>query len=96
MTRQSRNITNPIGLILATVPQSFIGSTFEEFRKRMERQAALAAEEKQRKGQEHAQLLKWFEAERDKCESVAGDARLPQDQRDAAEKRLRELGYWKI
>jgi len=92
LTRQTRNITNPTGLILATVPHSFIGSTFEEFRKRMERQAALAAEEKQRKEQEHAELLKWFQAERDKCETIAGDASLPQKERDAAEKRLRELG----
>jgi len=92
LTRQTRNITNPTGLILATVPQSFIGSTFEEFRKRMERQAALAAEEKQRKEQQHAELLKWFQAERDKCETIAGDASLPQKERDAAEKLLRQLG----
>jgi len=95
LTRQTRNITNPTGLILATVPQSFIGSTFEEFRKRMERQAALAAEEKQRKEQEHAELLKWFQAERDKCETIAGDASLPQQERDAAERRLREFGHRK-
>lgn len=92
LTRQTRNITNPTGLILATVPQSFIGSTFEEFRKRMERQAALAAEEKQRKEQQHAELLKWFQAERDKCETIAGDASLPQKERDAAERLLRQLG----
>jgi len=95
LTRQTRNIANPTGLILATVPQSFIGSTFEEFRKRMERQAALAAEEKQRKEQEHAELLKWFQAERDKCETIAGDASLPQQERDAAERRLREFGHRK-
>jgi len=95
LTRQTRNITNPTGLILATVPQSFIGSTFEEFRKRMERQAALAAEEKQRKEREHAELLKWFQAERDKSETIAGDASLPQQERDAAERRLREFGHRK-
>jgi hypothetical protein len=29
-----RNITNPVGLILATVPQSFSGYSFDTFRQR--------------------------------------------------------------
>lgn len=50
LARQNRNITNPTGLILATFPQSFVESTFDAFRSRMEREAALAAEETERKG----------------------------------------------
>jgi len=94
LARQNRHITNPTGLILATVPQAFVGSAFEQFRKRMERQAALAAEEKQRKEQQNASLNAWVEKERTRCEAIASDSTKPQAERDKAEKMLRELSSW--
>jgi hypothetical protein len=94
LARQNRNITNPTGLILATVPQSFVGSAFEEFRKRMGRQATLVAEEQQRKERERADLTAWLLKEREHCETIASDASQSQNERDAAEKRLRQLSTW--
>jgi len=66
LARSSRNITNPVGLILATVPQSFVGSTFVEFRNRMERSRALAAEEAARKEREQAEMKAYFQRQ---CET---------------------------
>ena len=60
LARQNRSISNPTGLILCTVPQSFVGSTFLDFRKRMERQAVLAAEEAERKLREEEELKAGF------------------------------------
>jgi hypothetical protein len=54
LTRNSRTITNPTGLILATVPQCFVGSTFEESRRRLERHSKLEAEEAERKRKQEA------------------------------------------
>jgi hypothetical protein len=94
LARQNRSITNPTGLILATVPQSFVGSTFDEFRGRMERQAALALEEKERKGREEAETFAWLAAERDRYESIVNDSTKPEAERDAAEKKLRQMAGW--
>jgi len=94
LARQNRNITNPTGLILATVPQSFVGSTFLEFRKRMERQAALEAEEAARKEQERAELMVWINKDRERYEMIVGDPQQPQSVRDDAEKKLRQIASW--
>ena len=94
LARKNRNITNPTGLILATVPMSFVGSTFDEFRGRMDRQAALAEEEQQRKEREQLELSEWILNERERCETVMGDPEQAQDVRDTAEKRLRQLSAW--
>lgn len=94
LARQNRNITNPTGLILATVPQSFVGSTFLEFRKRMERQAALEAEEAARKEHERAELMVWINKDRERYETIVGDPQQPQSVRDDAEKKLRQIASW--
>jgi len=91
LARQNRNITNPTGLILATVPQSFVGSTFLEFRRRMERQAALEAEEAARKEQERAGWVEWLNKDREQYETIVGDPQQPQSVRDDAEKKLRQI-----
>ena len=92
LARQSRSISNPTGLILSTVPQSFVGSTFLDFRKRMERQAALAAEEAERKRQEEAELRVWLKKEYEEAERAANDESKTQKERDHAEKTMRQLG----
>ena len=92
LARQSRSITNPTGLILSTVPQSFVGSTFLDFRHRMERQAALAAEEAERKSREEAELHAWLKREYEKAELIANDETKSPKERDAAERTMRQLG----
>ena len=94
LARQNRGITNPTGLILATVPQSFVGKSFEDFRKRMERQAALAAEEEQRRHAQEAEQQAWMLKERDRNEAILDNPRSTQPQRDAAEKTLRQIASW--
>jgi len=94
LARSNRNITNPTGLIIATVPQSFVGSSFEEFRGRMNRQATLAAEEQQRKEREREELSIWLLKERERCEAIVGDPNQTEKDRDAAENRLRQLASW--
>jgi hypothetical protein len=92
LARTNRNINNPVGLILATVPQSFAGSTFLEFRRRMERQAASAAEESARKAREALELQAWIEEEYKRYEDIAGDETKTQKERDEAARFLRQLG----
>jgi len=94
LSRNSRTITNPTGLILATVPQSFVGSAFEEFRRRMERHAKLEAEEAERKRQQEAELAAWIEKDRARYEAIVSDPTKSDIERDAAEKRLREISSW--
>ncbi|SNT43203.1 hypothetical protein SAMN05421770_11520 [Granulicella rosea] len=96
LARQNRNIANPIGLILATVPQSFVGATFLGFRERMGRQAMLAAEEQQRKQQEQAELSTWLLNERERYETIAGDPDRSDRERINAENRLRQLASWNL
>jgi hypothetical protein len=92
IARQNRSITNPTGLILSIVPQSFVGSTFLDFRKRMERQAVLAAEEADRKRQEEEELNAWLKKEYEDAERIVNDESKTQKDRDAAERTLRQLG----
>jgi hypothetical protein len=60
LTRSNRNITNPTGLILATVPQSFSGYSFDTFRQRREESKRLAEEERLRKAEEDRMTREWM------------------------------------
>jgi predicted metal-dependent hydrolase len=94
IARTSKTITNPTGLILATVPQCFVGATFNDFRRRMERHAKLAAEEVERKQQQQEELRAWIMKDRERYESIVSDPSKTQQERDDAEKRLREIAAW--
>jgi hypothetical protein len=60
LTRANRSITNPVGLILATVPQSFSGHSFEIFRQRRRESLRLAKEEAVRKADEDRMMNEWM------------------------------------
>jgi hypothetical protein len=60
LTRSNRGINNPVGLILATVPQSFSGYSFETFRNRRQESKRLAEEERIRKAEEDRMFLEWL------------------------------------
>ena len=60
LTRSNRNITNPIGLILATVPQSFSGYSFDTFRQRRQESKRLAEEERLRKEEDDRRMRVWM------------------------------------
>ena len=60
LTRSNRSINNPVGLILATVPQSFSGYSFETFRQRRQERKRLAEEEGIRKAEEDRLLREWI------------------------------------
>jgi hypothetical protein len=70
MIRGNRNITNPTGLILATVPQCFEGRTFEEFRRRRNEHLRLAAEEEARKREQEKEMEEWVNREREKMKAI--------------------------
>jgi hypothetical protein len=94
MARSNRNIINPTGLILATVPQLFAGSSFDEFRRRLEYQATLVADEEERRQQQQRELETWLAQERGHFESIVNDHSRGQEERDHAEKRLRQSARW--
>ncbi|WP_433975835.1 hypothetical protein [Tunturiibacter lichenicola] len=94
MARSNRNIINPTGLVLATVPQLFAGSSFDEFRRRLEYQATLAADEEERRQQQQRELEIWLAQERDHFESIVNDHSRGQEERDHAEKSLRQSARW--
>jgi hypothetical protein len=60
LTRSNRSITNPVGLILATVPQSFSGYSFDTFRQRYQKSKRLAEEERLRREEEDRKLTEWM------------------------------------
>lgn len=60
LTRTNRAINNPIGLILATVPQSFSGYSFDTFRQRRAESKRLAEEERIRREQEDRAMSAWM------------------------------------
>lgn len=60
LTRANRSINNPVGLILATVPQSFSGHSFEIFRQRRRESLRLAKEEAARKAEEDRMMNEWM------------------------------------
>lgn len=94
LARTNRNITNPTGLILATVPQCFVGQTFVEFRARLEKQAALEAEEAARKAEESERFRVQITAEIRRLEATVADNSTSEKDRDAAERELRRYADW--
>jgi hypothetical protein len=60
LARTSRTITNPTGLILATVPQSFSGYSFDTFRMRRQESKRLAEEERDRKAKQDREIEEWL------------------------------------
>jgi hypothetical protein len=94
LAHSNQNITNPSGLILATVPQSFVGQTFLEFRQRREEQALLAAEEQRRRLEEQEGLREWVRQDRERQEAILNDPMRSQQDRDLAEWRLRQMTDW--
>ena len=74
------------------VPQCFVGSTFEEFRRRL---AKLEAEEAERKRKQEAELAAWIMKDRERYESIVSDPTKSEKERETAEKRLREIADWR-
>jgi hypothetical protein len=93
LARTNRNITNPTGLIIATVPQSFVGPSLEEFRKRMERHARFAKEEVERRQKEEEDLNVWLLKHRDSLVDLIGDTSRSDEERAEAERQLRQYGF---
>ena len=96
LIRSNHSITNPTGLILATVPKSFVGASFASFRDRSQNQARIAAEEKQRKQREEEQLKEWLREQVRICEATVNDMTISQQERDVAEQRLRGFSRWNM
>lgn len=94
LIRTNPRVTNPTGLLLATVPNSFAGKSFEIFRERFEQQQRLAREEEQRKEAEKAAMQLWLDEQIAVCESQVNDPSLSQHERDLAEVRLRGYTSW--
>ena len=90
LARSNRKILNPTGLILSTVPQSFMGNSFEEFRCRMEYRAQITAQEEERRRQDREDMNRWLRQDRDKYQAIVNDLSKSQKERDDVEKRLRE------
>ena len=88
----NKNIKNPTGLVLATVPQCFEGSTFEEFRRRRNEGLRLTAEEEERKQQQSRDLQLWLERKLQELQAIAEDESQPQATRDKALRELRQYG----
>ena len=92
--RQSRGIVNPVGLLLATVPRCFAGTSFDSFRQQPLRQQQIEQEEARRHEEEDAALREWVRAEVAKCESIVNDPLASQVDKDRAEVRLRGFASW--
>lgn len=88
----NKNIKNPTGLILATVPQCFEGVTFQEFRRRRNESLRLAAEEQERKRQQERDLNAWFDAKMRELTALADDESQPQAAREKARRELKHYG----
>jgi hypothetical protein len=88
IARANRNITNPTGLILATVPQCFSGHSFDEFRRRRQERSKLLAEEEERKNREFAEMTRWL---RRSAEAILANPASTEKQRARAEKDLIDL-----
>jgi len=96
LIKSNRAIANPVGLILATVPKSFVGQAFVEFRNRMLNQAELAAEDENRRRREEEEMRNWLQEQVSICENIVNDATKSQQERDVAEQRLREFAHWNV
>jgi hypothetical protein len=96
LIRGNHRIDNPTGLILATVPKSFMGRSFEDFRRLNESRAQLAVEEQKRRQDETAGMRAWLEEQIRGCEAIVHDPRRSQEERDVAEHRLRGFATWNL
>ncbi len=88
----NKNIKNPTGLILATVPQCFEGATFQEFRRRRNEALRLAAEEQERKRQQERDLEAWLNGKMQELRAVADDDSQSEAVRDKARRELKHYG----
>ena len=88
----NQNIKNPTGLILATVPQCFEGSTFEEFRRRRNDSLRLRAEEEERKRQQERDLQLWLDRRLQELRGIAEDVSQSEAARDKARRELKQYG----
>ncbi len=88
----NRNIKNPTGLILATVPQCFEGATFQEFRRRRNEGLRAAAEEQERKRQQERELQAWLDGKLQELRGIADDESQSDSAREKARKELRQYG----
>jgi hypothetical protein len=60
----------------------------------MDRHPKLEAEEAERKRQQEAELATWIQKDRARYEAIVSDPTRSVVERDAAEKRLREISSW--
>jgi hypothetical protein len=88
IARTNRNITNPIGLVIATVPQCFMGSTFEAFRRRRNEQLQIAAEEDARRLLQESEMEAWMSREVERLEKIIHDPDVSDQEKSKAELRL--------
>lgn len=88
----NKQIKNPTGLILATVPQCFEGATFEDFRRRRNEALRLAAEEQERKRHQQRDLETWLEGKLHELRAVADDDSQPEAAREKARRELKQYG----
>jgi len=92
---RNRNILNPTGLILSSVPQSFQGQSFEDFRRRRNEQIRLEAEDRDRKRDQDREMQRWVDQQLDRAEAVANDESQPYAVRERVRKELRQMGRLK-
>ena len=88
----NKNIKNPTGLILATVPQCFEGATFQEFRRRRNEGLRAAAEEQERKRQQERKLEAWLDGKLQELRDIADDESQSDSAREKARKELKQYG----
>ena len=88
IAKLNRNITNPTGLIIATVPQCFVGSAFEEFRRRRNEQLRIAAEEDIRKRLQESEMEAWMSREVERLEEILRDTDASDQEKTNAHRRL--------
>ena len=88
IAKANRNITNPTGLIIATVPQCFTGSTFEAFRRRRNEQLQIAAEEDARRLLQESEMEVWMSREVERLEKIIRDPNIGDQEKTKAELRL--------
>ncbi len=88
----NKQIKNPTGLILATVPQCFEGATFEEFRRRRNETLRLAAEEQERKRDQERDLETWLAGKLQELRAVTDDDSQPEAAREKARRELKQYG----
>jgi len=93
---QSRGIVNPVGLLLATVPRSFAGSSFASFRLARDSKQQMREAEERRRVEEEEALRQWLHEEVAKCEAVLASAESSEAERERAEIRLRGFASWNL